>query len=878
MPLRPPSNTPAPRGREPLNAAPTAQLSPCAEAPAGPRAARTAWKRALLSAAATLAILSAWHSTRAQESPPANRAQRRSSTSPSARPVDAAPVRLAQIEPRLPGPWPRPGPRPGPGPGPWPQPRPWPQPLPALGQELRLVSQEAKVRIDDAAARTTLTQTFENTTGRTIEGTYLFPLPQGAAVSNFAMMVNGKRVEAEILDQDKAREIYQGIVAKLRDPAILEFTDRNLLRARIFPIPAGDRPKVELSYSEALKPDGGQSGSFRFVLPLKLPVGGAADKASVDIDISSKNGLRGVFSPTHHVEVTRDPANGNRARVTGEFSREDSSAQAAASTSGGAAGDGGRSDRDFVLYFSTGGAKVGVSPIVFENAGEDPYFMLLVAPDPKIDAREVAAKDVVFVCDTSGSMEGAKIVQARNALRNLVGLLNPGDRFNIITFSSDVRTFRDGIAEASPANVSAAKAWVNEIKAVGGTNINDALVESLKMFGAAPGARPRQIVFMTDGQPTVGETDIAQILKNVRAANGQPSQRDEASPFKARLFVFGVGYDVNTRLLDTLAEDNRGSSDYVLPEEDIEAKVGALYRKIAFPVLSEPRLDWGGARVYDVYPRRLPDLFRGTQAVVFGRIEGGFGPGARVQLSGLSNGAQARIEGDSWGAGDARNDALPRLWAARKIGFLIDDARLNNRPIDGEVRDEVVKLSKRYGIVTPLTAALITEDTPGFPIITTTTQAGIGGNISGGFGGGIMRRSARARGNAMEADASAGAAGAGGMMAAAPSLSAQSGAGAVAASRAQRKMQEATSVDERAGVRFIGGKSFFQQGGQWIDTAFDAAKSARPERITFGSDAYWKLVGQASKISAELPKWLSLGDSVIIALPGRTIEIVPAAK
>ena len=826
--------------------------------------ASTAWKRGLLSAAATLSVLGAWHSTRAQESPTENVA----ATLASATAPTSAPVRLAQVEPPIAPPdWPRRR-----------RPIPLPRPLPpSLGQELRLVSQEAKVRIDDAAARTTLTQTFENTTGRTIEGTYLFPLPQGAAVSNFAMMVNGKRVEAEILERDKAREIYQGIVNKMRDPAILEFTDRNLLRARIFPIPAGDKPRVELTYSEALKPDGGQNGSFRFVLPLKLPVGGAADKAVVDVEIVSKTGLRGVFSPTHRVEVSRDPANGNRARVSGEFSRENPVARAA-STSSLSAGDGGRSDRDFVLYFSTGGARVGVSPVVFQNPGEDPFFMLLVAPDARADAREVAAKDVVFVCDTSGSMDGEKIVQARAALRNLVGLLNAGDRFNIVTFSSDVRLFRDEMLPASAPNVDAAKAWVNNIKAVGGTNINDSLVEALKQFGTGAGSRPRQIVFMTDGQPTVGETDISQILKNVRQSNTPPAAND-GDPFKARLFVFGVGYDVNTRLLDTLAEDNSGSSDYVLPEEDIESKVGALYRKIAFPVLAAPKLDWGGAKVYDVYPRRLPDLFRGTQAVVFGRIEGEFQPSARVQLTGLSGGVQSRVQGDSWGSGDSRNDALPRLWAARKIGFLLDDSRLNNRPIDEEVRAEVVKLSKRYGIVTPLTAALITEDTPGFPGtpgFVLRPRSANGAVASGGFGGGSIRRRSGARGPMDATEALAGAADS--ARAAAPSLSAQSGAGAVAASKAKRAMKEATRVDERSDVRFVGGKSFFEQNGKWIDTAFDAQKSPKPERIAFGSEAYWKLLGQAAQISAELPKWLSLGDSVLIALKGRTIEIVPAAK
>ena len=858
MPLRPTSSQP-----QPLDEAPE-------PLPGHSPLTRPIWKRALLTTAATLGALGAWHSTRAQEPPGENTGSALTSASDR---VPSTPVQLAQVEPRVvPPDWPNRR-----------RPVPLPRPLPpSLGQELRLVSQEAKVRIDDAAARTTLTQTFENTTGRTIEGTYLFPLPQGAAVSNFAMMVNGKRVEAEILERDKAREIYQGIVNKMRDPAILEFTDRNLLRARIFPIPAGDKPRVELTYSEALKPDGGQNGSFRFVLPLKLPVGGSADKATVDVEIVSKAGLRGVFSPTHRVEVARDPANGSRARVTGEFSRQNGLTEASTSTSS----ESGRSDRDFVLYFATGGARVGVSPIVFQNAGEDPFFMLLVAPDSRAEAREVAAKDVVFVCDTSGSMDGEKIVQARNALRNLVGLLNAGDRFNIVTFSSDVRTFRDDMLPASAANVEAAKSWVNNIKAVGGTNINDSLVEALKQFEAAQNSRPRQIVFMTDGQPTVGETDIAQILKNVRAANSSgdpgPEALARAEAQKARLFVFGVGYDVNTRLLDTLAEDNSGSSDYVLPEEDIESKVGALYRKIAFPVLAAPKLDWGGAKVYDVYPRRLPDLFRGTQAVVFGRIEGAFQPGARVQLTGLSGGVPSRVQGDSWGSGDSRNDALPRLWAARKIGFLLDDSRLHNRPIAEEVRAEVVKLSKKYGIVTPLTAALITEDTPGFPGATARTQFGIGGSMNdagaGGFGGSFRRRSA-ARGSAMDAaESMAKSAPQGSLAAAAPSLSAQSGAGAVAASKAKRAMKEAERVGERSDVRFVGGKSFFEQNGKWIDTTFDAAKSPKPERIAFGSDAYWKLLGEAGKISADLPKWLSLGDSVLIALPARTIEIVPAAK
>ncbi|MDQ3812551.1 MAG: VWA domain-containing protein, partial [Armatimonadota bacterium] len=636
----------------------------------------------------------------------------------------------------------------------------WPPipPRPQLNQELQLVSQAARVDFTGVVARTRITQTFQNTTNRTIEGTYVFPLPEGAAVSGFAMNVNGKRVEAEILQGDKAREIYTSIVQKMRDPAILEFIDRNLIRARIFPIPPRAEQKVELEYSESLRAD---SGSFRYVLPLRLPVGGSAEVASVDVHINSPSGIRAVYSPTHNVEVRRD---GNTARVTGEFGArypEPMRPIADRPTPTDRSG----SDRDFVLYYTTAKEKVGVNLITYRTGDEDGYLMLLAAPDAAVSQKEIAAKDVIFVFDTSGSMSGEKIEQARKALLTLLGGLNPDDRFNIITFSSDVRTFRDGLTRVNKDTTEAARDFIRGIKAVGGTNINDGLLEALKMLKNE--GRPQQIVFMTDGQPTVGETDVAQILKNIRGENAKgkrpaDEKEDENLDTKARLFVFGVGFDVNTRLLDTLAEDNRGASDYVLPQEDIEQKVGSLYSKIAYPVLSSPRVDWGGMKVYDVYPKRLPDLFRGTQTVVFGRYAGS--NKARVQLIGDSLGHEERIPGQGeFSDEDRLNDMLPRLWAIRKVGYLIDDARRTGRPVDDEVRDEIIKLSKRYGIVTPFTAGLITEDTPGaqpVPMLMGRTDSlgtsigGIGGGFGGGgFGGGPMRPRARV---ANEAERAAG--------------------------------------------------------------------------------------------------------------------------
>lgn len=736
-------------------------------------------------------------------------------------------------------------------PRPWPHPVPWPWPQPILNQELQLVSQTAHVVIKGSMAQTHLEQTFQNVTGRTIEGTYIFPLPEGAAVSGFAMMINGKRTEAEILEGAKARQIYTGIVQKLRDPAILEFIDRNLIRARIFPIAASAEQEVELDYSESLR---AESGSFRYVMPLRLPTGGAARNAAVDIQIQAPGGIRAVYSPTHNIEIKRTGnAADENAHITGQFTATGAQPGAGGSDTATPSQRGG-SDRDFVLYYTVNKSRVGVNLVTYQPPAEDGYFMLLAAPDAAIKPQEIAAKDVVFVLDTSGSMEGEKIAQARRALLNLLGNLNPSDYFNIITFSSDVRTFRDDLNAVNPATIAAARNFIGAIKAVGGTNINDAMQEALKMLragSAAAHSRPQQVIFMTDGEPTVGETDVTQILKNTRAANH--ASNTPTSDTLARLFVFGVGYDVNTRLLDTLAEDNRGSSDYVLPQEDIEQKVGSLYAKMAYPVLANPQLNWGDMKVYDVYPKRLPDLFRGTQTVVFGRYGGS--SKAHVELIGTASGHEERIagQGDLEDAG-SRNDTLPRLWAMRKVGYLIDDARRSDYPLADEVKDEIIKLSKRYGIITPYTTGLITEDAPvtSGPIVRQPPYFGRARRPAG-----QMRGAAGPAGPLAWDNSATLALGAG-----------TSGANAVAVSKATNALREADQVKDTAGTRYIAGKAFLLQDGVWTDTTFDAQQSPKITHIKFASSAYFALLKEAT-----VAKWLSLGQRVLVVLKGKTVQI-----
>ena len=644
------------------------------------------------------------------------------------------------------------------------------------------------------------------------------------------MTVNGKRVAAEILDSDKARGIYEGIVSKLRDPAILEFADRNTLRARIFPIAAGAEQTMEIEYSQSLS---SSNNAWKYSLPQRLPIGGAPQKSSVEIRVRPRQNVRGVYSPSHQIESKID---GDALRVTGEWTTDKTEA------------------RDFTLYGTQSQNGVGVNVWTQNVAGEDAYFMLMAAPDPNLNATEIAAKDVVFCFDTSGSMSGEKIEQARRALLNLLGNLNASDRFNIVTFSSDVNPFRDGLVNATAANIGAAKTFANNIKAVGGTNIDEALQTSLKMLSSSTRSatanspeRAQQLVFMTDGQPTVGETDIDTILKNARDKNLVPNtQNDKPGVWtkdillpRARLFAFGVGFDVNTKLLDALGEENGGASDYVLPNENIETVVGSLYQKIAFPAMSNLSLNWNGANVYDVYPKTLPALFKGNTTVVFGRLKNATSS-TRVTLSGVVNNKTVTINGQI-SAGE--NESVPRLWATRKVGFLLDDSRRKGVAPVGEVREEIIALSRKFGIVTPLTAALITEDES--PRLISRPE--------------FLHRSDNR--NYIENGARS---------ASDSAFGASSGESAVLAAKSTTRMKSSTRVESNNDVKSVEGKTFLLKNGVWTDTLFDAKKNLKSENVKFASPRYFELAR-----NAQFAKWLSVGQRVIVVIENRIVVVQP---
>jgi Ca-activated chloride channel family protein len=359
-------------------------------------------------------------------------------------------------------------------------------------------------------------------------------------------------------------------------------------------------------------------------------------------------------------------------------------------------------DRDFQLYYTAGAKDVGLTALTHRPVGSAPgFFMLLVSPRAELSKSQQVPRDMVLVLDTSGSMRGKRMTQARNALKYCLSNLQKQDRFAIINFATTVNKHTEKLLNADPDQVAQAKKWVDGLEASGGTAIDDALKAALE-FRTNDEGRTFTIVFFTDGQPTIGETNTDKILQNVMDKNTAST----------RIFTFGVGDDLNATFLDQLAEKTRALSTYVREFEDIETKVTSLYAKISNPVLTNLKLELSeNVKLSEMYPPQLPDLFHGTQLVVLGRYTGD--GKAKVTLSGKVGKEARQFVYDTNFSDKTAEDKnfVEDLWARRKVGYLLDQIRLNGEK--KELVDEVVILAKRYGITTPYTSYLVVPDGPG---------------------------------------------------------------------------------------------------------------------------------------------------------------------
>ncbi len=673
------------------------------------------------------------------------------------------------------------------------------------------------VTIDNQVATTHIDQVFVNEGTSVAEGTYLFPIPQGATVSEFTMWVDGEPIQPQILEADKARQIYNDIVRQLRDPALLEYVGTNAIQANVFPIPPGDERRIEIEYQEVLDAD---NGLVHYVYPLNTERFSARplEDVSVTVEIKSNDAVQAIYSPSHPVAI--DQEDDFHARV-GYESRNV------------------LPDTDFSLYYSISPDDIDLNLLTYrESASEDGFFMLLLAPPLEVDDEAVIPKDVIVVLDQSGSMAGEKWDQARMAVEYVLENLNAEDRFNVVVFSTGNRIYARGLQ--SPVEASSAIRWVNGLEAIGGTNINDALGEALRM---ANPERATVLLFVTDGLPTEGVTDTERILANVE---------DRVRP-NVRLFSFGVGDDVDTFLLDQLANDNRGTSAYVRPGERIDEEVGALYAKITAPVLTNITLEFDGVMVDDLYPAApLPDLFAGTQMVLVGRYRDS-ARDVTIRLRGEVDGetqtfvySGLSFPGNAGGGSGTNAEVfIPRLWATRRIGALLDQIRLRGE--NQELVDSVIRLSLRYGIITPYTSFLIQED----DIFTQTGRGALRDEASASMN--------RAFGVSAGADA----------VDAAEAIGGARSAEAPAAMPTAMQNKAGEFVETRELIRQVRDKTFVLRDGVWIDTTYDPEQMT-PQEVEFLSDAYFDLVADTPGLGA----YFGLGQEVIVVVEGTAYAVV----
>ena len=727
-------------------------------------------------------------------------------------------------------------------PGPIP-PRPIPQPPSA---SYKIDSLEVNAKVADQVARVQVAQTFQNTGSVQMEVCFVFPLPYDGAIDQLTLLVDGKEYDAKLLSKEEARKRYEEIVRKNRDPALLEWVGTGMFQTSVFPIPPGAKRTVTLRYSQLLRKSYGLT-DFIFPLSTAKYTCEPLEKLSIRLAIESNEPIKNVYSPTHAVDIERP----DKKHAVVEY-------EAKKIIPG----------EDFRLFYDSGEKSVGASVVSYRpKADEDGYFLLMASPALKAEDEKPMAKTVVFVVDRSGSMSGEKIKQAKGAAKFVLNNLRKGDLFNIIAYDSEVETFRPELEKFNDETRAAAIGFVEGLYAGGSTNIDGALKRALAML--ADGKRPTYVLFLSDGLPTTGETGEAAIVKH----------SEEANDVRARVFAFGVGYDVNSRLMDRLARANFGLSQYVRPNEDIEASVAALYRKIGAPVMTDVQVefvpDWKTPTILGspvararVYPKGRFDLFAGDQMVLVGRYM--VQAKGKVRLIGSIGGKEQSLEFPAElveKSDDDTNSFVAKLWATRRVGEIIDELDLKGR--NEELVNELVALATEHGILTPYTS-FFADDTNAPRDVAlsrhrTLQQTESLSQISGRYG--FNQRLAKQQYRSANAPAAASGGIADQSQSGESALGLRSAGGGYFGGNVYYYDAAGDKDVAAANIRQIGRKTFFQRGERLVDSTVTEEDEKAATKIERYSREYFDLVERHGK---HVARYLALDEPVVIKLDGTT--------
>lgn len=753
---------------------------------------------------------------------------------------------------------------------------------------IRLEQLSVDADIENSVAQVVVSQTFNNTGSSTYEASFLFPLPYDGAVDSLTFFVEGQEFAGQLHDAAEARKRYEAIVRQNRDPALLEWIGTGLYQTNVFPIPPGQARTVELRYTQLLRQ---QDGLTEFSFPTKCARQNVAPgKTSFSVRITGETEIKNVYSPTFDLNVERVAPNVVKTTCVLENQTP---------------------TRDFRLFFDQNADQLSAKLQSYRpNPNEDGYFLLLASPKIVSEQTTRPAKTIVFALDISGSMSGEKIEQARESLKFVLSRLNDGDKFNVVLFGTDVRSFSEKLRVVDAASRTEALAFVDAVRSRGSTNIEDALNVSFAQLAQDDSANPKYLFFFSDGEPTTGETNEMKLAQIAREKNDG-----------ARFFSFGLGYDVNSRLLDRFVRDGRGQGEYVKPDENIEERVAALYNRVGVPVFTGVEFQFkskeNAAAQYftnQVYPDGKIDVYAGDQLVLVGRYATS-GP-IEIQAKGLVDGKEVAFSFEGTLANESVDSTyafVERLWATRRVGEIVD--RLDLDGPNDELMNELLELSKKHGIMTPYTAFLA-DDSVALDATAENARRAAGNfktlasqtSNRSGFAQRSLKQSFRGAANlaaeSAVADEMAMAAappaasrplgfGGGGGGFAAGSVRAKSAPRRLAAPRsfavapdvaddfgASFETSEAPEASEaevatpRETVRTIAGKTFYFKEGRWLDSALDAKSQQAQKPIVveqFGTE-YFELVG---RLGREFSQYLAFEEASTFLFRGEIYQIEP---
>lgn len=735
---------------------------------------------------------------------------------------------------------------------------------------VQMTTVDADVTIVEQVAATKMRINLRNDSGRVQEAQLLLPVPEGAVVKSLVLEGLGEEGIARVLPADEARRIYNSIVNQSRDPALLEFAGYNLIRSSVFPVPARGEQAITITYEQVLPSDAGR-------IDYKLPRSESLEQPGVtwsfSVDIKSKLPISTVYSPSHDLSVDRVGKNRVKVKVPQSSALNDLGPL-------------------LVSYLVETNGGVAASMLAYPDAtvgdGEGGYFLLLAGvPAERPEDAKVLKREVILVIDRSGSMRDQKIEQVREAALQVIEGLDDGEYFNILDYSNTVEMFAEAPVVKNDRTIEQAREYLASLKAIGGTALNDALVEALRQ-DHEEGTLP-VVLFLTDGLPTVGERGEVAIRDGAKAANKH----------NRRVFTFGVGYDVNTPLLSAIAGGSRATATFVLPEEDVEVKVGQVFRRLHGPVLSSPKLTILGRdgepttrAVRELMPGELPDLFEGDQLVLLGQFTED--EPLEMRLTGDYFGKQRTFEFSfEMDKGTTRNSFVPRLWASRKIAVLVDEIRkmgadsggLTPEPATSDPRfkelvDEIVTLSTKWGVLTEYTSFLALE--PGmwndFDVAARYGFVPMGEPQNSL---GLIPDSetlSRVAGRSLEGRAQRERAGKG---AVAQELNAGQRADQFKLNKGNLLYNEDLEAVQFAGIKQINDETYYFRSGQWVDSrilafaAKDEKKAEEAEKpdetVEFGTEAFDDLL--ARLVSSNRQGVLAIGGDVYLTMESKRILV-----